>query len=224
MIRVLVVDDERLVCAHLRTILGAAPDIEVVAEAYDGAEAVEAVLRYRPDLVLMDLHMPGVDGLTAIEQISQLNVRSTVVALTTFDLDGYVLRAMRAGAAGYLLKDTAPDDLVDLVRVMAGGHLVFSPSAARQLVTASDDLLEAQVRARARLTDLTAREREVLACLGLGMSNQQIGRRLYLSEATVKGHISRLLVKLDCANRTQAGLLARDAELWPPKVADGSTG
>jgi len=101
---------------------------------------------------------------------------------------------------------------------------VFSPSAARQLVTASEDLLEAQVRARARLTDLTAREREVLACLGLGMSNQQIGRRLYLSEATVKGHISRLLVKLDCANRTQAGLLARDAELWPPKVADGPTG
>jgi len=223
MIRVLVVDDERLVCAHLRTILRAAPDIEVVAEAYDGAEAVEAVLRYRPDLVLMDLRMPGVDGLTAIEQIGQLSPRSTVVALTTFDLDGYVLRAMRAGAAGYLLKDTAPGDLVDLVRVAAGGHLVFSPSAVRRLVSASDDLLDAQVRARARLTDLTARELEVLACLGLGMSNQQIGRRLYLSEATVKGHISRLLVKLECANRTQAGLLARDAELWPPSVADDPT-
>jgi DNA-binding NarL/FixJ family response regulator len=220
-IRVLVVDDERLVCAHLRTILGAAPDIEVVAEAYDGAEAVEALLRYQPDLVLMDLRMPGVDGLTAIEQIGQLNPRSTVVALTTFDLDEYVLRAMRAGAAGYLLKDTAPDDLVDLVRVTAGGHLVFSPSAARRLVTASEDLLNARAHARARLTDLTTREREVLACLGHGMSNQQIGRQLYLSEATVKGHISRLLVKLNCANRTQAGLLARDAELWPPKVVDG---
>jgi DNA-binding NarL/FixJ family response regulator len=222
-IRVLVVDDERLVCAHLRTILGAAPDIEVVAEAYDGAEAVEAVLRYRPDLVLMDLRMPGVDGLTALEQIGRLNPRSTVVALTTFDLDGYVLRAMRAGAAGYLLKDTTPDDLVHLVRVAAGGHLVFSPSAARRLVTASEGLLEAQERAQARLTDLTAREREVLACLGLGLSNQQIGRRLYLSEATVKGHISRLLVKVDCANRTQAGLLARDAELRPPTVVDGSS-
>jgi DNA-binding NarL/FixJ family response regulator len=224
MIRVLLVDDERLVCAHLRTILSAAPDIEVVAEAYDGAEAVEAVLRYRPDLVLMDLRMPGVDGLTAIEQIGQLNPPSTVVALTTFDLDGYVLRAMRAGAAGYLLKDTAPDDLIELVRVTARGHLVFSPSAAHRLVTASEDQRDAQLRARARLTELTAREREVLACLGLGMSNQQIGRRLYLSEATVKGHISRLLVKLDCANRTQAGLLARDAELWPPEVADGPTG
>jgi DNA-binding NarL/FixJ family response regulator len=223
MIRVLVVDDERLVCAHLRTILSAEPDIEVVAEAYDGAEAVEAVLRYRPDLVLMDLRMPGVDGLTAIEQIEQLEPRSIVVALTTFDLDSYVLRAMRAGAAGYLLKDTAPVDLVDLVRVAAGGHLVFSPSAGRRLVTASEDLLGAQIQARARLTDLTARELEVLACLGLGMSNQQIGRRLYLSEATVKGHISRLLVKLGCANRTQAGLLARDAGLWPPKTADGAT-
>jgi DNA-binding NarL/FixJ family response regulator len=223
MIRVLVVDDERLVCAHLRTILGAAPDIEVVAEAYDGAEAVEAVLRYRPDLVLMDLRMPGVDGLTAIEQIGQLNPRSAVVALTTFDLDGYVLRAMRAGAVGYLLKDTAPDDLVDLVRVAAGGHLVFSPSAARRLVTASEDLLEVKVRAQARLADLTARELEVLRCLGLGMSNQQIGRRLYLSEATVKGHITRLLLKLDCANRTQAGLLAHDAEPWPPNAAGGPT-
>ena len=219
MIRVLLVDDERLVCAHLRTILGTARDIEVVGEAYDGAEAVEAVLRYRPDLVLIDLHMPGVDGLTAIERIAQLTPRPAVVALTTFDLDGYVLRAMRAGAAGYLLKDTAPNDLVDLVRVAAGGHLVLSPSPARRLVGASEDTLSAQDRARARLTGLTTRESEVLACLGIGMSNQQIGRRLYVSEATVKGHISRLLVKLGCANRTQAGLLARDAGLLP-EVAD----
>jgi DNA-binding NarL/FixJ family response regulator len=219
MIRVLLVDDERLVCAHLRTILGTAPDIEVVGEAYDGAEAVEAVLRYQPELVLIDLHMPGVDGLTAIERIAQLTPRPAVVALTTFDLDGYVLRAMRAGAAGYLLKDTAPNDLVDLVRVAAGGHLVLSPSPARRLVGASEGTLGVRDRAQARLTGLTSRESEVLACLGLGMSNQEIGRRLYLSEATVKGHISRLLVKLDCANRTQAGLLARDAGLLPD-VAD----
>jgi DNA-binding NarL/FixJ family response regulator len=172
----------------------------------------------------MDLRMPGVDGLTAIEQIGQLAPRCAVVALTTFDLDEHVLRAMRAGAAGYLLKDTAPGDLVDLVRVAAGGHLVFSPSAGRRLVTASEDLLDAQARARARLAGLTVRELEVLACLGHGLPNQQIGRRLFLSEATVKGHISRLLVKLDCANRTQAGLLARDAELEPPTAADGPTG
>ena len=224
MIRVVVVDDEPMVCAHLRTILGSSGDIEVVDEAYDGAAGVEAVVRSRPDLVLMDLRMPGVDGLTAIDQIGKLNPGSIVVALTTFDLDGYVLRAMRAGAAGYLLKDTAPGDLVDLVRVAAGGHLVFSPSAARQLVAASGDLLDARTRARSRLTGLTARELEVLACLGVGMSNQKIGRRLYLGEATVKGHISRLLIKVDCANRTQAGLLAHDAELWPPKAADDPTG
>jgi DNA-binding NarL/FixJ family response regulator len=216
MIRVLVVDDERLVCAHLRTILGAAPDVEVVGEAYDGAEAVEAVLRYRPDLVLMDLRMPGVDGLTAIEQIGRLDQRPTVVALTTFDLDGYVLRAMRAGAAGYLLKDTAPDDLVDLVRVAAGGHVVLSPPAGQRLIAASEQVRDARTRARSLVAGLTGRETEVLACLGLGMSNQEIGRRLFLSEATVKGHISRLLVKLRCANRTQAGLLARDADLAPP--------
>jgi DNA-binding NarL/FixJ family response regulator len=213
MIRVLVVDDERLVCAQLRTILAAAPDIEVVAEAYDGAEAVESVLRYRPDLVLMDLRMPGVDGLTAIEQIGRMSPRPVVVALTTFDLDDHVLRAMRAGAAGYLLKDTAPDELVNLVRVAAGGNLVLSPAAARQLVMASGDSAEARNLARSRLAELTARETEVLACLGRGLSNAEIGRRLFLSEATVKGHVTRLLVKLGCANRTQAGLLARDAGL-----------
>ena len=134
------------------------------------------------------------------------------------------MRAMRAGAAGYLLKDTTPGDLVELVRVAAAGHLVFSASAGRRLVTASGDLLDAQDRARAQLRGLTVRETEVLACLGHGLSNQQIGRRLHLSEATVKGHISRLLITLDCANRTQAGLLARDAELRPPSTADGATG
>jgi DNA-binding NarL/FixJ family response regulator len=212
-IRVLLVDDERLVCAHLRTILSAAPDIEVVGEAYDGAEAVEATLRYRPDLVLLDLRMPGVDGLTAIDQLHGLTPRPTVVALTTFDVDAHVLRAMRSGVAGYLLKDTAPDDLVDLVRVAARGHLVLSPSAAQRLVTASQDQQAVRAQARTRLSGLTARELEVLGCLGLGMSNVEIGRHLFLSEATVKGHISRLLAKLNCANRTQAGLLARDAEL-----------
>jgi len=128
-------------------------------------------------------------------------------------------RYARRRAAGYLLKDTAPNDLVGLVRVAAGGHLVLSPSPARRLVGASEETLGARDRAQARLTALTTREADVLACLRLGMSNQEIGRRLYLSEATVKGHISRLLVKVDCANRTQAGLLARDAGLVPD-IAD----
>ncbi|MEV7987579.1 response regulator transcription factor [Micromonospora sp. NPDC085948] len=207
MIRILLVDDERMVCAYLRTILEAAPDVEVVGEAYDGAEAVEAVTRYRPDLVLMDLRMPGVDGLTAIEHLTRASAPPRIIALTTFDLDEYVLRAMRAGAVGFLLKSTAPEDLVNLVRVAAAGHTVLSPSATQRLVTSRHD----GERVRELVATLTAREVEVLGCLGAGRSNQQIARRLHLSEATVKGYVSRLLEKLGCDNRTQAGLLAHRA-------------
>ncbi|MEV4641235.1 response regulator transcription factor [Actinoplanes sp. NPDC049548] len=211
MIRIVVVDDERMVCAHLRTILGAAGDLDVIAEAYDGAEAVESVMRHRPDVVLMDLHMPGVDGLTALEQIVTLPYAPKVLVLTTFDLDQYVLRAMRAGAAGFLLKDTAPEDLTALVRVAADGHTVLSPAATQRLVSASADRAAARDRALAALADLTEREIEVLACIGAGLSNAQIARRLFLSEATVRSYVSRMLTKLGCANRTQAGLLAYSA-------------
>lgn len=210
-IKVLVVDDEPMVCAHLRTILGSADDLEVVDEAHDGAAAVEAVLRNRPDVVLMDLRMPGVDGLTAIERINQLRDPPVVVALTTFDADQYVLRALRAGADGFLVKSTPPEDLIGLVRVAAEGNMVLSPVAARRLVAASADQQAARQRARALVEPLTERETEVLACLGEGLSNAQIAARLYLSEATVKSYVSRMLDKLGCANRTQAGLLAHDA-------------
>ena len=210
-IRVVVVDDEPMVCAHLRTILGSADDIEVVDEAHDGAAGVEAVVRNRPDVVLMDLRMPGVDGLTAIERIGKLAQPPVVVVLTTFDADQYVLRALRAGAAGFLVKSTPPEDLIGLVRVAAEGHTVLSPAAARRLIAASADSQSARDRARELVSTLTEREAEVLAGLGEGLSNAQIAGRLYLSEATVKGYISRILVKLDCANRTQAGLLAHDA-------------
>jgi DNA-binding NarL/FixJ family response regulator len=210
-VRVVVVDDEPMVCAHLRTILGAAGDLEVVDEAHDGAAGVEAVRRSRPDVVLMDLRMPGVDGLTAIEQIGRLPDPPPVVALTTFDADQYVLRALRAGAAGFLVKTTAPEELARLVRVAADGNTVLSPSAARRLVAASTDRESTRQRARRLLEGLTDREREVLACLGEGLSNAQIAERLYLSEATIKGSVSRMLDKLGCANRTQAGLLAHDA-------------
>jgi DNA-binding NarL/FixJ family response regulator len=211
MIRVVVVDDEPMVCAHLRTILGSAPDIEVADEAHDGAAGVEAVLRARPDVVLMDLRMPGVDGITAIERIGKLAAPPVVVVLTTFDADQYVLRALRAGAAGFLVKSTPPADLIGLVRVAAEGHTVLSPAAARRLIAASADSQAARERARARVATLTERETEVLACLGEGLSNAETAARLYLAEATVKGYVSRLLVKLECANRTQAGLLAHDA-------------
>jgi DNA-binding NarL/FixJ family response regulator len=212
-ITVLVVDDEPMVCAHLRTILGSAPDITVVAAAHDGAAAVEAVVRHQPRGVLMDLRMPGVDGLTAIERIAGLPAPPTVVALTTFDADQYVIRALRAGAAGFLLKSTPPEDLISLVRVAADGHTVLSPAATRRLVAASATEQAAREKASSLVADLTEREVDVLTCLGEGLSNAQIATRLHLSEATVKGYVSRMLVKLDCANRTQIGLLAYDAGL-----------
>ncbi|WP_026359888.1 response regulator transcription factor [Amycolatopsis nigrescens] len=213
MIRVAVVDDEPMVCAHLHTILGSAEDIDVVAQAQDGAEAVEAVVRHRPDVVLMDLRMPGVDGLTAIERIMRLPDPPAVVALTTFDADTYVMRALRAGASGFLVKSTPPEDLIGLVRVAADGHTVLSPEAARRLVAASSDGKRRSEHARHRTAELTEREIDVLTCLGEGLSNADIAGRLHLSEATVKSYVSRMLVKLDCSNRTQAGLLAHEAGL-----------
>ena len=215
-IRVVVVDDEPMVCAHLRTILTSGGTIEVVADAQDGAAGVEAVVRTRPDVVLMDLRMPGVDGLTAIERISKLADPPAVVVLTTFDADEYVLRALRAGAAGFLVKSTPPEDLIGLVQVAAEGHTVLAPAAARRLIAASTDCRLARDRARKLAATLTEREAEVLACLGEGLSNAQIAARLYLSEATIKGYVSRTLDKLGCANRTQAGLLAHDAGLVSP--------
>jgi DNA-binding NarL/FixJ family response regulator len=212
-VKVVVVDDEPMVCAHLRTILGSAPDIEVCGEAHDGAAGVAAVTRTRPDVVLMDLRMPVLDGIAAIERIVKLSDPPVVVVLTTFDADQYVLRALRAGAAGFLVKSTPPEDLIGLVRVAAEGHTVLSPAAARRLIAASADSQPARDRARKQAGSLTEREVEVLTCLGEGLSNAQIAARLYLSEATVKGYVSRMLDKLGLDNRTQAGLLAHDAGL-----------
>ena len=211
MVTVVVVDDEPMVCAHLRTILGSAPDIEVVDEAHDGAAGVDAVVRCRPDVVLMDLRMPVLDGIAAIERIVKLGKPPVVGVLTTFDADQYVLRALRAGAAGFLVKSTPPEDLIGLVRVAAEGHTVLSPAAARRLIAASADSQPARDRARKLVASLTEREVEVLTGLGEGLPNAQIAARLYLSEATVKGYVSRMLDKLGLDNRTQAGLLAHDA-------------
>lgn len=211
-IRVLVADDEPMVCAHLRTILGAG-GLDVVATAQDGAEAVEAVVLHAPDVVLMDLRMPGVDGIAAIARIAALPDPPPVVALTTFDDDEHVHRALRAGAAGYLLKSTPPEDLAGLVRVAAAGHSVLSRSATGRLVGRAVGEHAARRAALARLAALTDRERDVVALLGEGCSNAQVAARLYLTEATVKGYVSRALDKTGCTNRTQLGLLAREAGL-----------
>ncbi|GAA1876885.1 response regulator transcription factor [Pseudonocardia ailaonensis] len=203
MVRVLLADDEPMVRAHLTTILGAA-GIEVVGAAADGAEAVELVVRHRPDVVLMDLRMPGVDGITATVRITALPDPPAVVALTTFDGDDHVRRALRAGAAGYLLKSTPPDDLADLVRVAAGGHTVLSRSTARTLAGRESGAGEA----RRTLAALSEREREVADLLAEGASNAGIAAALHLTEATVKGYVSAALAKLDLQNRTQLALLA----------------
>lgn len=215
MTRVLLVDDDPLVRAGLAMILGSAEDLEVVGEAGDGADAVEAVRRHRPDVVLMDIRMPRLDGLAATSAVVRLSPAPKVVVLTTFDLDDYVFRALEAGASGFLLKDTPPRDLVEAVRVVAAGEAMLSPSVTRRLIGhfAAAGVDTRRRAALERLEALTEREREVLLCVARGRSNAQIGRELYMSEATVKAHVSRMLTKLDAANRVQVAILSHDAGL-----------
>lgn len=212
-IRVLIVDDDPLVCAHLRTILGVDPHISVVDQAHDGRAALEAVRQHTPDLVLMDLRMPVRDGISATQEITALPAPPVVVALTTFDADEYVLRALHAGASGFLLKSTPPEELASLIRVAAQGHTVMSPEATRRLLTSARTTQSHRLDRATLVASLTERETEVLTYLGEGLTNGQIAGRLFLTEATVKGHVSRLLEKLGCDNRTQAGLLAYEAGL-----------
>ena len=218
-VRVLVVDDDPLVRAALAMVLGGAEDLELVGQAADGAEVPEAVERTAPDVVLMDIRMPRTDGLTATEQLQARPDAPEVIVLTTFDADDQVLRALRAGASGFLLKDTPPAAIVEAVRRVAAGEPMLAPTVTRQLmahVAAADEVTGADdraTRARARLGLLSDREREVAVAVGRGLSNAQIGAELYLSVATVKAHVSRLLVKLEVANRVQIALLVHDADL-----------
>ncbi|QKW03505.1 response regulator transcription factor [Streptomyces sp. NA02536] len=213
--RVLLVDDDPLVRAGLSFMLGGADDIEIVGEAADGGEVEALVDRTRPDVVLMDIRMPSVDGLTATESLRRREDAPQVVVLTTFHADEQVLRALRAGAAGFVLKDTPPVEIVAAVRRVAAGDPVLSPTVTRQLIAhaAGSAAGARRAHARARVAVLNDREREVAVAVGRGLANADIAAELYMSLATVKTHVSRILARLDLNNRVQIALLAHDAGL-----------
>ncbi len=213
-IRVLLVDDDALVRAGLRMILSSSEEMEVVGEAADGADAVAATQAHRPDVVLMDIRMPGMDGIAATSALRRLASPPHVIVLTTFQADEHVMSALRAGADGFLLKDTAPAEIVDAVRHVAAGAAMLSPSVTRTLLAHLDDDETADRRrlAAERLKSLTDREREVAAAVGSGASNAEVAASLFMSEATVKAHVSRLLTKLSVTNRVQIAILVHDAQ------------
>ncbi|MEU5187101.1 response regulator transcription factor [Streptomyces klenkii] len=216
-VRVLLVDDDPLVRAGLSFMLGGLPDIRIVGEAADGTEVAALVDRHAPDVVLMDIRMPAMDGLAATEELRSREQAPEVIVLTTFHADEQVLRALRAGAAGFVLKDTPPAEIVAAVRRVAAGEPVLSPAVTQQLiarVTGHEQQQEQDTRgdrARARLALLNERERAVAVAVGRGQSNAEIARTLYLSVATVKTHVSRVLTKLGLNNRVQIALLVHDA-------------
>ncbi|GAA2980278.1 MULTISPECIES: response regulator [Streptomyces] len=217
-IRLVVVDDDPLVRAGLALMLGGAPDIDIVGEGADGAEAESLAARLRPDVVLMDIRMPGVDGLAATEALRSRPGAPEVVVLTTFHADEQVLRAIRAGAAGFVLKDTPPAQIVEAVRRVAAGEPVLSPAVTRRLMAhaagrAPDDRSARRRRARQRFSELAEREQDVATAVGRGASNAEIAAALHLSVATVKAHVSRVLARLDLNNRVQIALLVHDAGL-----------
>jgi len=212
-IRLLVVDDQAMMRAGFRMILEAQPDIRVVGEAPDGAAAVAEAQRLRPDVVLMDIRMPRLDGVEATRRLSGLRV----LILTTFDLDEYVVAALRAGASGFLLKDAPPEELVRAVRVVAAGDALLAPSVTRRLLDRFAGLPgDAPAAAARALERLTEREREVLGLIARGLSNAEIAAHLVVTEATVKTHVSHVLAKLDLRDRVQAVVLAYDLGLVRP--------
>jgi DNA-binding NarL/FixJ family response regulator len=220
-IRVVVADDQELVRAGFRLVLETRPGFDVVAEAADGEQAVEAALRYRPDVVLMDIRMPGVDGIAATDRITA-GLPTKVIVLTTFDHDDYVTGALQAGASGFLLKDVRPADLADAIRVVASGDAVLAPAVTRGLIErhvrgAGPSHLPRDGPADARLAELTSRELEVFALVGRALSNSEIAELLYVSETTVKSHVSALLRKLRLRDRVQAVVLAYETGVMTPR-------
>ncbi|HSZ48174.1 MAG TPA: response regulator transcription factor [Streptosporangiaceae bacterium] len=215
--RVVIADDQTLVRSGFRMILAAA-GISVVAEAADGTQAVSAVLQHRPDVVLMDIRMPEMDGLEATRRIlgSALSASCRIIILTTFDLDQYVYAALTAGASGFLLKDVTPEQLVTAVQTVRTGDALLAPSITRRLVERFAPAAAGDVRVHADLSDLTPRELEVLRLLARGLSNAELAAQLFLSEATVKTHVARILAKLQLRDRVQAVVLAYETGLAGP--------
>jgi DNA-binding NarL/FixJ family response regulator len=216
-IRVLLADDQALVRAGFRSLLDAQPDIEVVGEAGDGQQAIGMALEVTPDVVLMDIRMPGIDGLEATRRIASDDRLGgiKVVILTTFGLGEYVFEAIRAGASGFLVKDTEPGELVQAVRVVAAGDALLSPSVTRRLIEEFAARAK-EPRAVEGLDELTDREREVLTLVAAGLSNEEIGRRLYVSPATAKTHVSRAMGKLGARDRAQLVVIAYESGLVRP--------
>ncbi|MFL1431178.1 MULTISPECIES: response regulator [unclassified Nocardiopsis] len=216
-IDVLIADDQTLVRAGFRSIIEGEPDLRVVAEAGDGAQAVEAAARARPDVVLMDIRMPGTDGLEATRRIAAdpALAGTRVVILTTFDLDEYVYAALRAGASGFLLKDTEPAELLHAVRVAARGDALLAPAVTRRLISEFADRIK-EPPPTTRLAGLTEREREVLAAVAAGLSNEELARRLVVSPATAKTHVSRVLTKLGARDRAQLVVIAYETGVVRP--------
>ncbi|MBF4567291.1 response regulator transcription factor [Plantibacter sp. VKM Ac-2880] len=217
-VRVLLVDDQELVRYGFRLLLDARPGIVVVGEADDGERAIGATARLQPDVILMDIRMPGVGGIEATRHITRAFPTARILVLTTYDLDEYAFDALKAGAAGFLLKNTRPDELVAAIRAVHAGDAVVSPRITAKLIEAAAPHLGVRQNASTEeaLSELTAREREVLILIGQGETNTEIAARLFLSESTVKAHVGRVLAKLDLRNRVEAVIRAYELGLVAP--------
>lgn len=216
MISVLLVDDQQLIRTGLRLILEAEGDLKVVGEAGTGLEAIEVVRRHRPDVVLMDIRMPEMDGIAATSEIFRLEIPTKIIMVTTFDPDEYVYDALLAGASGFLLKDTPADDLVAAVRIVAGGDAVLSPQVTRRLIEQVNARQSSPRPPSRSINHLTEREREVLLLMGRGLANSEIAEALFVSETTVKTHVSHVLAKLGLRDRVQAVVFAYENGLVTP--------